>query len=154
MKSPLTELDPARLLELLRRQRDLYRSLRELSEKQRSMISGNRPELLLTILRERQDLVTALARLNEELGPFRRHWDTLYAGLPDDQRAQASELLLEINGLLRIILRSDQEDGALLSARKQAISAELTGVTGGRVANAAYARHAAASRPAAADLGG
>jgi hypothetical protein len=148
-------LEPHGLIALLTRQRDLYLKLRVLSDKQRSMISGDRPALLLEILHERHDLVAALAHLNESLSPFRRDWDANYAALPEDERGQASALLREINGLLAGILRTDQEDEALLAARKQAIAADLAATTGGRVANAAYARHASgASGPAAADITG
>ncbi|MEW6252069.1 MAG: flagellar export chaperone FlgN [Planctomycetota bacterium] len=155
MTTPATQLDPTRLIGLLEQQRDLYQKLRELSEKQRALIARDRPELLLTILRERQDLVAALARLNEELGPFRRQWDAVYATLPEAERARASSLLQEINGLLRVILRTDQEDGALLSVRKQAVAAEIAGLSGGRTANVAYARNSGVARgPAAADLTG
>ena len=154
MQSHVTELDPTRLIDLLARQRDLYRNLRELSERQRNLITGDRPELLLSILRDRQDLVTALARLNNELGPFRRNWDSVYAALPEARRAAASELLREINGLLRVILQTDQEDGALLAARKQAAGAALHDLAGGQVANAAYARQAAPPSAAPADLTG
>jgi len=143
-----------RLVELLTRQRDLYKHLTTLSEKQRALISGDRPELLLSILRKRQDLVTALARLNEDLGPYRRHWDAVYAGLPESLRFEASTLLTEINALLRVILRTDQEDSALLSARKSAVSAELAEITGIRKAGAAYARQGAGSTPQVADIQG
>ncbi len=134
--------DPSELLVLLAKQRDLYRSLRELSEKQRSMISSNRPEQLINILRDRQGLVTSLARLNEEMGPFRREWDTSYSSLPEGHRQQASELLQEINGLLRVILQTDQEDSAMLSARKQVVAKEMATLSGGQIANTAYARQA------------
>jgi hypothetical protein len=144
MSTTAANLDSDQLITLLSQQRDLYRKLRDLSDKQRSMIAGDHPELLLGILRERQDLVSALARLNDELAPFRRHWDTMYAGLPNERRTQASDLLQEINSLLRVILRTDQEDGALLSARRQVIAAQIAGATGGQVANAAYARQAGA----------
>ncbi len=148
-------LEPHGLIGLLTQQRDLYLKLRVLSDKQRSMISGDRPALLLEILHERHDLVAALARLNESLSPFRREWDANYAALPEQQRGQASALLREINGLLAGILRTDQEDEALLAARKQSIAADLAGATGGRVANAAYARQAGgATGPAAADMTG
>jgi len=152
MRGQTAKLDPSQLIDLLSRQRDLYRSLRELSHKQRNIISGDRPEMLLGILRDRQDLVTSLAKLNDELGPFRRNWDAMYAALPGDQRTQASAILHEINGLLRVILRTDQEDGALLSARKQVVSNELEGMSGGQVANAAYARQATSPGAAPADL--
>jgi hypothetical protein len=150
-----SQLDPNRLITLLEQQRDMYLKLRELSDKQRSLIAGDRPELLLGILRDRQDLVTALARLNDQLGPFRRNWDALYAALPEDRRTHASGLLQEINGLLRVILRTDQEDGALLSVRKQAVAASIADLSGGRTANTAYARHTGpTSGPAAADITG
>ncbi len=154
MKGPSMQLDSTRLIDLLTQQRDLYRSLRQLGEKQRSMISGDRPELLLNILRDRQDLVTSLARLNHELGPYRRNWDTMYSALPEQQREQASAILHEINGLLRVILQTDQEDGALLSVRQRAIEADIAGVSGGQVANSAYARQYVPSRPRAADMTG
>lgn len=150
-----SSLNPGELITLLEQQRDHYRRLRELSDRQRSTIAGDRPERLLQILSERQELVAALARLNDRLAPFRRQWDDVYAALPDERRQQASALLHEINGLLRGILRADQEDGALLAARKQAVATDLAAASGGHTANAAYARQAgAAPGPAAADLTG
>jgi hypothetical protein len=154
MNKAARALDPERLVNLLTQQRDLYLRLQELSERQRSMIAGDRPELLLNILRDRQDLVTSLARLNDELAPYRRHWDDMYRALPDAQRDQASTLLQEINGLLRVILRTDQEDGALLSARKQAVAAGLTATAGGQTANSAYAKGGASSPASASDITG
>ena len=128
------------LIELLREQRDLYLRLQELSERQRKLISGDRPELLLNVLRDRQSLVTALAAVNEKLSPYRRNWQSVYEALPTVTRHTASELLEEINGMVQVILRTDQEDQALLSARKQAVARSLNDVSGGRTANAAYAR--------------
>jgi hypothetical protein len=110
---------------------------------------------LLDILRQRQDLVTELARLNEALSPFRREWDATYAALPEDRRQRASALLREINRLLRGILHTDQEDGALLAARKQMVAAELAATSGGRTANVAYGRQSARTTDVtAADLTG
>lgn len=147
--------DSERLLGLLTQQRDYYLRLRELSEQQRTLISGDRPEQLLNILRERQTLVGALARLNEQLAPFRRDWEGTYAGLPDERRGQANDLLQEINGLLRIILRTDQEDSALLSARKQTVGQAIGAVSDGQTANAAYARQGAGGgKSPAADVTG
>lgn len=128
------------LIGLLREQRDLYLRLKELSERQRAMISGDRPEQLLNILRDRQNLVSALARVNEQLSPYRRDWQRVYDRLSETARQNAQELLDEINGMLQVILRTDQEDQALLAARKQAVARALGGVNDGRVANAAYAQ--------------
>lgn len=147
--------DPNQLIGLLSKQRDLYQTLQTLSEKQRSMISGDRPERLLGILRERQELVTSLARLNEEMGPYRRNWDAAYAALPPASRERASALLHEINGLLRVILQTDREDTALLSARKQSVANSISELSGGQAANAAYARQGSRGNQAkAADMTG
>ncbi|MFQ5804928.1 MAG: hypothetical protein ACE5I3_00595 [Phycisphaerae bacterium] len=140
---PSTEqVPPEGLIKLLKEQRDLYQRLRDLSERQRNLISGDRPELLLNILRDRQTLVTALAKINEQLSPYRRNWQSIYAALPEVTRHTASSLLEEINGMLQVILEADQQDQALLSARKQAVARSLSDVSGGRAANTAYARHA------------
>lgn len=130
------------LIRLLTQQRDLYTRLQGLSTRQRDLVASDQPEQLLTILRERQSLVTSLARINDELSPFRQDWNNLYDQLPDEARAAASSLLDEINQMLQVILKTDQEDGAMLSARKEAVATELRDVGGGRAANAAYARNA------------
>lgn len=148
------QLDANQLVGLLRQQRDVYQSLRTLSEKQRNLITDNRPDLLLSILKDRQDLVAALARLNEQLGPYRRNWDAMYARLPEPPRAEAAALLHDINRLLREILQSDQEDGALLATRKQAVSDEVAGLRGTATASMAYARPAGSPAPARADITG
>jgi hypothetical protein len=146
---------PQHLIDLLSEQRDLYGRLRELSEQQRTLITGDRPETLLSILRERQTLVGALIRLNEQLAPFRRNWEREHAALPQDLRAQADHLLRDINGLLREILRTDQEDGHILAARKQAVGQQMDALADGRSANAAYAHKSAPDGAAhAADMTG
>jgi flagellar biosynthesis/type III secretory pathway chaperone len=147
MQEAQHELEPDRLIQLLEKQRELYLRLRELSDRQRALIAGDRPDQLLSILHDRQALVAALVQLNEELAPYRRNWEVVHAELPDGVRQRASALLEEINELLRNILRVDQEDGALLSARKQAVAQSLSEVSGGRTAHAAYGRQGPA-RPA------
>ncbi len=155
MTTAATQLDPNQLIRLLEQQRDVYHQLRELSSRQRSVLAGDQPEQLLSVLRQRQEHVATLAKLNEQLAPFRRNWEATYADLPDEHRARASTLLQEINGLLCVILRTDQEDGALLAARKQSVAAELSGISGGQSANLAYARQAGPARgSSAADLAG
>jgi len=148
MNETIKPHDSQRMIKLLRKQRDVYVRLRELSEQQRTQITGDRPENLLNILQERRSLIAALAQLNERLAPFRRDWEGVYSELPDDLREQANHLLQEINGLLQVILRTDQEDGALLAARKQATADQIDTLAGGRSANQAYARQAASDTTA------
>ncbi|MBI5863237.1 MAG: flagellar export chaperone FlgN [Planctomycetes bacterium] len=142
------------LVQLLREQSELYSRLRELSERQRNLISGDHPELLLDILRDRQTLVMSLARINEALSPYRRDWEAVYSGLDTETRAEVADLLRDINGTLQIILRTDQEDGALLAARKQAVGRAIESVNDARSANAAYARGAYHRPTGGADMRG
>lgn len=129
-----------KLIELLTEQRNHYQRLRQLSEQQRSLICGDRPEQLLSILQERQLLVNALMRLNASLAPFRREWDEMYAALPEPSRHAAGLLLAEINTALQVILQNDHQDSALLAAKKQLVADELSELGGSRAAGAAYTR--------------
>ena len=154
MREPSSPADSERLIELLSRQRDLYQKLKQLSQRQRGLIAGDRADLLLGILQERQAHVKELTLLNQQLSPFRREWDQTLASLADDTRQNVSELLADINTLLSGILATDKEDGALLSARKQMVASELSGLSGGRIANQCYARSTPASGTSSADLTG
>ncbi len=154
MRETSRPADSERLIELLSRQRDLYQKLKELSERQRGMIAGDRADLLMEILQQRQRHVSALTSLNKQLSPFRRRWDQTLASLADDSRRNVSELLAAINILLSGILATDKEDGALLSARKQMVASELSGLSGGRIANQCYARSTPATGTSSADLTG
>lgn len=145
-------IDPERLIKLLTEQRDLYLQLGDLAQRQRNLISGDRPEMLLNILRDRQNLVMALASLNQELSPYRRDWESVYRRLPALAGEEASKLIAEINGTLQTILRTDQEDGALLSAKKSAVGRQLDELSGTRAANAAYSRRNGPTRDGSADL--
>lgn len=146
--------DGDRLVSLLAKQRDLYRKLKELSEKQRGLIAGDRPDMLLGILQERQAHVHELTLLNQRLSSFRRDWQATLKSLTAPTKQRVSEILATINTLLCTIIQTDKEDGALLSARKQMAAAELSGLSGGRIANESYARSTPASSAGSADLTG
>ncbi len=151
---PEAALDPNRLIALLSQQCDLYERLRDLAERQGGMITGDRPDMLLTVLQERQTIVQALTRLNEQLGPYRRSWEIVYGDLKTPQKQQAGDLVKRINDLLGGILKTDDRDRATLAARKQAVANELSGLSGGRLANAGYATVRTAGDAGAADLTG
>lgn len=142
----MNDLDPRQLIRLLTEQRDSYRALRALGDRQRTLISGDRPELLLNILQDRQKLVAALAAINQRLAPFRRDWDACHAGLPPDLRATAGALLAEVDDLLTVILEADEQDGRMLKARQQAVSQSLSRMSGNRAAHAAYTRQATSNQ--------
>lgn len=152
MSSTPISLDPKRLIELLSQQRTLYLRLQDLSEQQRTLIAEQKPEQLLNILRDRQALVAESAKINTELAPFRKNWKQVYDALPTQLRDSAAALLNDINGMLRLILKEDQQDSALLSARKQAVAKDMRGVASAQSVNRAYA--AGADRRATQEVSG
>lgn len=138
MEIEMTEAD--RVLRLLRKQRELYERLADLSQRQRSLITGDHPEQLLTILRDRQSLVNGLAQIHEQLAPLRSDWEQMFERLAPAAKQEVSDLLKQINGMLRGIIESDQQDGALLAARRNAVGQAVGRIGEARAANTAYGR--------------
>ncbi len=134
-------VDPDRILRLLRKQCSLYEQLQHLSHRQRGLIVGDQPEQLLSILHDRQSLVNALAQINRQLSPLRSDWTRVFQALPQTVREEVTGLLEQINVMLHAILKTDQEDGALLSTRKHSVGQELGRMGDARAAGAAYARN-------------
>ncbi|HVP09786.1 MAG TPA: hypothetical protein VMV94_01210 [Phycisphaerae bacterium] len=131
--------DVSRLLELLERQRLLYRRLRLLTERQRALVIQDDAQALLTLLADRQKLVDELMKLNAELTTYRQNWTNVYGALEEPLRKRIAELLEEANASLGVILQSDSRDSATLSARRQEIADRMTAADSGSRAGAAYA---------------
>lgn len=137
------------VLELLRVQRDLCRRLQSCASTQRSLITGDQPEKLLEVLGERQRLLDRLILVGDQLRPFQKSWTAVRGQLPPAQSVEADALVNEVNVLLGGILRADEADAQLLSARKSATADEIRQVGHGRQAGAAYAAATTASAGAA-----
>ncbi len=133
------KLDGSRLLELLEQQRSLYRRMRALTERQRSLVVRDDTQPLLKLLADRQKLVDELVKLNEDMAGFRRDWTNIYNSLDEASRERVSELLEEANSSLGAILQSDSKDSETLSARKQSVGDRLLGSAAAGRASAAYA---------------
>ncbi len=155
MAAETTTHNSDHVLALLTEQRDIYRKVDALAAQQRELIAGGEPERLLNVLQSRQEHILRLAQLNRALAPFRQRWDETYLAMNTEQRTRVHGLLNEINTALRSILKIDQADGALLSARTQAIGQELQVLSGKAQAGAAYEKQSGGVRgPAAADMTG
>jgi len=136
------------LLKLLRRQRDAYRELQRLADRQRRLIAQDDPSELLTVLGRRQKLTQELVVLGQELAPHREDWSATCVGLDPGDRKDAERMLAEASALLGRIIQDDEQDARLLLARKTQTATQLGTVRGERRAVAAYAATAsqAASR--------
>jgi len=128
-----------RVLELLRRQRDLYRGLQQMAGRQRSLIVGEDQGSLLALLGRRRLLTDSLLEIGRELAPLRSRWTAWRESLAAGERAEAEGLIAEVQSLLGEIMNQDEEDARLLSSRKSQVAEEVRSLRTDRRAVAAYA---------------
>ncbi|MBN2559358.1 MAG: hypothetical protein JXQ75_00305 [Phycisphaerae bacterium] len=131
-------LDATRLVELLKHQDALYRRLRVLADRQKSLVAEDDARPLLSLLAERQKLVDGLVGLNAKLAPYRKEWTGVYGSLDEPTRGQVAELLERANSALGAVLRGDQRDTAALSAKRQDMVGRVAAMDSGSRAKAAY----------------
>lgn len=133
------------MADLVRTQRDLYRNLHRLAERQRRLIAAEDPSALLTLLSQRQRLTQSLVELGQRLAPYRENWSATCASLEAGRREEMQGMLDEVSDLLGRIIAADEEDARLLTARKARTAAQLTGFRRGRQVVGAYASAGCAS---------
>ncbi|CAN0503534.1 unnamed protein product [Laminaria digitata] len=138
---------------MLTRQRDLYRSLGGLSEKQQAIIAEGQTEQLLAVLSERQVIVDQLAQTNHQIAPLRGRMSEIAEAAPGDQRDRLRGLVAEVQGLLESIIHRDEADRQTLETSKAQVNQELAKVSTAPAAINAYRANAytkTAGPPAAA----
>jgi flagellar biosynthesis/type III secretory pathway chaperone len=133
------ELDATELIQLLAAKRDQCRALRGLVDQQRQAITGDKPERLLEVLSRRKVILNRLGELAQSLRPYQAEWADVRRRLPEDVRQQVDALVNEINAVLGDILRADEEDTKMLSARKSSTAQQLSSLNAGRKVGSAYA---------------
>lgn len=136
------EINATELFSLLCRQRDAYRRLRLLADRQRSLVMLEDSTALLGVLADRQRVVDELTDLQATLAPYRAAWTSIYRGMDAGSQRQARELLGESNALLAAVMASDAQDAETLGARRNATAAALSDVRIGSRAAAAYGSRA------------
>lgn len=142
--STSAELDADGLLDLLRRQRDLYDQLDALSAGQLQLIEQGTTEALLSLLAERQGVVDQLGAINAQLAPARDRWEQWSANLSDEDRDEVRALLGHVDACIKAIVHRDDEAQRQLTQAQQTVGAELRQVTATGTALGAY--HAAPQR--------
>ncbi len=146
--------DASQLVELLERQRTLYRRLRGLAERQKSLVVSQDVQPLLALLADRQRLVDELMALNEQMSVYRQNWSSIYGNLDEASRKHVASLLEEANTALGLILQSDSRDTATLNAKRQDVTTRLSSMDSGSRASAAYAAAGTGVRAAVTDAKG
>lgn len=113
------------VFELLREQVTLYGQLESFAARQRGLVSGDNTGPLLAILADRRKLSHQLAEIGSRLAPVRQEWAAFSACLSSERRSEAEHLVSEAGDRLHRVIKSDEEDARVLSARKQAVAASL-----------------------------
>lgn len=116
---------PQRLLSLLREQASLYMQLEQLAEQQRTLISADDSGLLLSVLAQRRTLSARLGSIANGLEPVRYHWPEIRERLSSDLKIEAQNLWNQTRKSIDRLMKSDEQDVRLLSARKESIRREL-----------------------------
>ena len=144
-ESPSQQVDA--MLGLLTGQRDLYRQLKALSERQAGCIREGSTEQLLSVLSQRQSVIDALSRSNAELAPYRDRWGNLAGNAESGQRARVRKLLAEIEQVLADVVEQDERDRDELKGVQRQIGAQLGRVGQAGRAIAAYGPKKANTKP-------
>lgn len=143
--------DPARwaprLQRLLDEQRSLATELETLARRQREHIAAGDTDRLLAVLGERQVVIDRLSRVVADFQPFRDHWEELMAALPPARRDAFAAATRDVAGAVERVGERDEEDRRELERRRAGVAAELSSVTRGRSAVAAYGRAPGAPGP-------
>ena len=134
-----------RVEELLETQRQLFERLESLGQRQGALIDSDDSVALLELLAQRQRLVDGIAELNSTLEPFRARWSAVLGSLPEAERDRVNRRLEALSDLAARIAERDGADRARLEKRRDAVAADLTQLSRGRGAVAAYGAGPAAA---------
>jgi hypothetical protein len=126
------------LISLLTAQRDHYRKLKTLSDRQQQLVADGQVESLLSVLAERQGHVDALTRLNEQLAPHRTAMTGAAEQAEPGQREQLRGLVDEVQTLLDQIIQQDDQDKEKLTADRDRVKTQVQKVNVVPAALAAY----------------
>ena len=133
------------VLELLERQRDLYRELKSHSDQQEQLIADGATERLLSLLGQRQQLVDGLGQVSASLAPYRSRIAAIADQAAGDTGSQMRALVEEVRVLLESIIEADEKGKSDLAAARDRVGGQIRQAAGAVAAAGAYGGGAASS---------
>jgi len=130
MNNSATDILPA-----LEEQLACYRRLARLAEAQHDHVQQNRTEELLDVLSRRQCVLDELTSLDPVISPVKKQWASFVAGLDDEVRVRAENLMNEARTLLEAITTSDRNDAMVLQQRKLNLGKQINQASSARQMN-------------------
>ena len=129
---------PDDVVAMLRDQVDLFAQLRDLSQRQSSVIESGTVDPLLAILSQRQQLIHRLQQIESRLSPIRSRWAEFYRQLPEPKRHEISLLVEQVRRDLGEIMTRDTKDGEKLRSAQRRVGEQLNQVNRAGQAVQAY----------------
>ncbi len=137
-----SQLEPNRALLFLREQAGLFSRLEGLAARQQALVAGEAIEPLMSVLADRQKVSVRLAEIASFLKPVRSAWKEFRTQFDATQRDEAETLVTNTEASLKRLIENDERDARILSARKQRVAEQLSGLNSSGGAVAAYQRKA------------
>lgn len=126
------------VVELLDRQRSLFRELDELSRQQSRLVEAGQAEPLLVVLAQKQRVIEDVEDVNRGLSVFTSDWGARVAALPERSRVLLRTRTDELETLAKAVHARDEHDRSALEAQSRVVSNELATMARTRGAAAAY----------------
>lgn len=139
--------EASEVLELLQRQRDLYRELKSHSQQQDELIATGATDRLLSLLAQRQKLIDGLGQVSASLAPYRSRIATIADQASGDTGGQMRAMVEEVRSLLESIIDQDEKGKAQLAAARDKVGGQIRQAAGAVAAAGAYGGQSSA-RPA------
>ena len=105
-----------RIKELLERELELYRSLRELARQQCRFIESADTSGLIPILGCKQEILRRIGIVEAELKPFKARWNEFIAPLDASAKNEIAAAVVELQGVLGEIIELEKDGLAALEA--------------------------------------
>lgn len=110
---------------LLCQQRDLYRELKVLTDRQHRAVLSGAVNQLIGVLSKRRNVLERLSLMNKKISPLQARWNH---EAPNQRRTQANEIrqvVAEVRGLLREIIQTDEASREKLEKNRDEVSTQL-----------------------------
>lgn len=127
-----------RLREGLRRERQVYLDLAELSRQQEQIINSGLTEQILDLAHAKADKLDRIAVIEGELAELKPQWHDVRERIDEGLRAEVEEELDQIQTVLRQLIELEARGQANVEANQRETAEKLRQVDGGRRLHQAY----------------
>lgn len=128
----------AKLLVLLREQRECGRRLEVATARQTAAVREGRTDDVLAALAERQGWIDRMLEIGAAASPLRDEWERGARDLSPAQREEIARLAGEVEGLVRSVAERDEADRLELERQRGEVSSRIAGVARGASGVSAY----------------